>query len=329
MNADAVTHSGHATTMAAAVVAPRCNAHAFSWQAMRHRLIAVLAEAAARWPSSERSRVRICVATGGGLGGSGPAVRIERAALPGLPAPVSIPSPALAARRPDTPPLELPPLLMAASGEEVSGGGGRGEPMRVALDQTATSMVDPSLLYKSSARHVYDAARLAAGCSPLGKPINRGREKNDEKDPFAQKPPFDVLMYNEAGEVTECSIANIALEDAPSAAAGAGEGGVSRWATPPIECGLLPGVMRAELISQGAIYERVLLVDEVVAAVRAGRKLVAFNSVRGVYTLDLVLEGEEDEEGAKSRAERAHASAAATASTPSMASWSAATRSKL
>ena len=38
-------------------------------------------------------------------------------------------------------------------------------------------------------------------------------------------------------------------------------------------------------------------VDEVVAAVRAGRKLVAFNSVRGVYTLDLVLEGEEDEPG--------------------------------
>ena len=83
--------------------------------------------------------------------------------------------------------------------------------MRVALDQTATSMVDPSLPYKSSARHLYDAARLAAGCAPLGKPIHRGREKNDEKDPFARKPPFDVLMYNEAGEVTECSIANIAL----------------------------------------------------------------------------------------------------------------------
>ena len=195
--------------------------------------------------------------------------------------------------------------------------------MRVALDQTATSMVDPSLPYKSSARHLYDAARLAAGCAPLGKPIHRGREKNDEKDPFARKPPFDVLMYNEAGEVRVFHRQHTRGCALCCCRCGGRRG--SRWATRQRG----RPRMRAELLSQGAIYERVLLVDEVVAAVRAGRKLVAFNSVRGVYTLDLVLEGEEDEEGAKSRAERAHASAAATASTPSMASWSAATRSKL
>ena len=93
-------------------------------------------------------------------------------------------------------------------------------------------------------------------------------------------PPFDVLMYNEAGEVTECALANVALQDAP---------GVATWSTPPIECGLLAGVMRGELLRRGMLRERVISVDELRRAVRAGRRLVAFNALRGVYEVELLL----------------------------------------
>jgi len=38
--------------------------------------------------------------------------------------------------------------------------------------------------------------------------------------------------------------------------------------TPPLECGLLPGVFREELLEQGAIRERVLSRSEVASAAR-------------------------------------------------------------
>ena len=86
-------------------------------------------------------------------------------------------------------------------------------------------------------------------------------------------------MFNEAGELTECSIANVALQDADG-----------RWRTPPADCGLLAGTMRAEHLRAGALYEGVVTVDDLRRALRAGRRLVAFNAVRGVYRLRVELE---------------------------------------
>ena len=88
---------------------------------------------------------------------------------------------------------------------------------------------------------------------------------------------FDVLMHNEAGEVTECSIANVAMRDDAR--------GV--WLTPPADCGLLEGTARAELLRRGALEEAVIGVAQAAAAAREGR-LVAFNAVRGVYRIELV-----------------------------------------
>ena len=88
---------------------------------------------------------------------------------------------------------------------------------------------------------------------------------------------FDVLMHNEAGEVTECSIANVAMRDDAR--------GV--WLTPPADCGLLEGTARAELLRRGALEEAVIGVAQAAAAALEGR-LVAFNAVRGVYRIELV-----------------------------------------
>lgn len=61
---------------------------------------------------------------------------------------------------------------------------------------------------------------------------------------------FDVLLWNEAGELTEFTRGNLVLE----------VDGV-RW-TPPRESGLLAGVFRGELLESGAIRERVLREDD-------------------------------------------------------------------
>jgi para-aminobenzoate synthetase/4-amino-4-deoxychorismate lyase len=66
----------------------------------------------------------------------------------------------------------------------------------------------------------------------------------------------DVLLWNEAGELTEFSRGNLVIE----------LDGV-RW-TPPPECGLLAGIFRAELLGRGEIRERVLREPDLLRASR-------------------------------------------------------------
>ena len=76
---------------------------------------------------------------------------------------------------------------------------------------------------------------------------------------------FDVILWNEAGELTECSFGNLAVL----------RGG--QWLTPPLAAGLLPGVMRAELLAQGRIREARLTRDDLACA----EGVAFFNSLRG------------------------------------------------
>lgn len=116
---------------------------------------------------------------------------------------------------------------------------------------------DDLLRHKTLWRFAYDAARqrmLGPDCPEI----------------------FDVVLYNERREVTETSIANIAVEV---------EDGT--WRTPPISCGLLPGVMRDALLAEGKLQESVLTVEELRAAVSKGLRIICYNSVRGVYLVEL------------------------------------------
>lgn len=63
----------------------------------------------------------------------------------------------------------------------------------------------------------------------------------------------DVILWNERREVTESTIANLAVRLD------------GRWWTPPLSCGLLPGVERARLLSQGRLDERVITIDDLAA----------------------------------------------------------------
>lgn len=76
---------------------------------------------------------------------------------------------------------------------------------------------------------------------------------------------FDTLLYNQAGELTEFTIGNVALQLD------------GRWYTPPLSAGLLPGVMRASLLADGVLTERPLTLGDLDRA----QGLALLNSVRG------------------------------------------------
>ncbi|TAK90798.1 MAG: aminodeoxychorismate synthase component I [Burkholderiaceae bacterium] len=87
-------------------------------------------------------------------------------------------------------------------------------------------------------------------------------------------PTQEHLLWNARGEITETTIANVLYElrDQPG-----------QWFTPPVECGLLLGCYRAWLLEQGAVQERVLLVDELERCAR----LQLINSVRKRWDIQL------------------------------------------
>jgi para-aminobenzoate synthetase/4-amino-4-deoxychorismate lyase len=75
---------------------------------------------------------------------------------------------------------------------------------------------------------------------------------------------FDVLLWNEKGELTEFTIGNAVFEI---------DGEL--W-TPPISCGLLAGTMRAELLAEGKIREKVIMKKDLSKCTR----IWLINSVR-------------------------------------------------
>jgi 4-amino-4-deoxychorismate lyase len=62
------------------------------------------------------------------------------------------------------------------------------------------------------------------------------------------------------------------------------------WVTPPESAGLLPGVMRAELLDSGMLVERKVTLEDAISAAKAGRRIICFNSVRGLYDVELKLD---------------------------------------
>src|SRR5690606_33904941 len=83
---------------------------------------------------------------------------------------------------------------------------------------------------------------------------------------FAERPAYDeVLLRNEHDELTEFANGNLVLRM---------EG--EDW-TPPIDAGLLPGTLRARMLSDGTLRERSLRV----ADLQRAEAVYRINSVRG------------------------------------------------
>lgn len=95
----------------------------------------------------------------------------------------------------------------------------------VTLAKTPVNSDDVFLYHKTTHRQMYSAHEIPAGC-------------------------FDVLLYNERGEITEFTFGNVVYEMD------------GKLYTPPVVSGLLAGTYRAEMLAAGELTERVLMKDE-------------------------------------------------------------------
>jgi para-aminobenzoate synthetase/4-amino-4-deoxychorismate lyase len=114
---------------------------------------------------------------------------------------------------------------------------------RVRLSKGPVSSANPLLYHKTTRRAIYETAKAEAeGCE-------------------------DALLWNENGEVTEATIANLFLET---------EEGLI---TPPLSCGVLPGVCRSSLLKAGGAKEKVIRVGDL----GQDSRIWLGNSVQGLW----------------------------------------------
>jgi len=126
----------------------------------------------------------------------------------------------------------------------------------------------------------YDEMEIGGDVPACARRVAPALEPVDSKDPFlyhktthravyeragSRTPGVDdVLLWNAGGEITESRIANVVIEKN------------GRRLTPPVECGLLPGVFRGRLLASGEIEEAVITLDDLYRADR----VYLINSVR-------------------------------------------------
>ena len=120
--------------------------------------------------------------------------------------------------------------------------------LRVALAQTCVDGSSEYLRHKTSERAIY------APHAPASADI------------------FDTLLYNERDQITEFTRGNVVVELD------------GQRVTPPVSCGLLPGVLRAELLARGEVSEAIVMRADLTRATQ----LWFINSVRGELLVQIV-----------------------------------------
>jgi 4-amino-4-deoxychorismate lyase len=121
---------------------------------------------------------------------------------------------------------------------------------KVRIAETRLDANDPLLRHKMTRREIYTRARAE----------------------FSPAEADEVLLLNQDDEVCEGTITNVF--------ANMGDGVLL---TPPIESGLLPGVLRGEMINESRAKEERLTIE----TLRSARALFVGNSLRGLIRLEL------------------------------------------
>ena len=125
---------------------------------------------------------------------------------------------------------------------------------KVLLADQPTDSNDLFLQHKTSIRECYDNAWKKA----------------------EQHGAFDMLFFNEQGHLTEGGRSNVLLLK---------EG---RWLTPPLSDGVLPGIMRAQLL----LDQRYRLTEQTLTRhdLESAQQIMLCNSLRGVFSVELVTQ---------------------------------------
>ncbi len=97
---------------------------------------------------------------------------------------------------------------------------------------------------------------------------------NQEREKAVNEGYYEVLFVNERGEVTEGAVSSIFIQKDAA------------WYTPPLLCGLLPGVFRSNFMaaSPGQVIEKILFPADLAEA----EAVYVANSVRGMVQVTVV-----------------------------------------
>lgn len=98
------------------------------------------------------------------------------------------------------------------------------------------------------------------------------RSHYERRAPAPGQGVFDTVLWNARGELTECTRGNIAVKMD------------GKWLTPPVSCGLLAGIGRAQALQAGRVEEAVVVLGDV-PRIQAWAFL---NSLRGWVDAELV-----------------------------------------
>jgi len=128
-------------------------------------------------------------------------------------------------------------------------------PVKVKLSKKRIDPEDKFLYHKTTIRRFYDEERRIA--------LREGF--------------FEVIFLNCYNQVCEGAITNIFLLRK------------GNMFTPPIECGLLPGILREKLIEEKKVKEKVIFLNDLLEA----EKVFVGNSVRGLMEVDRLVLSEE------------------------------------
>ena len=123
-------------------------------------------------------------------------------------------------------------------------------PLRVCIAAKRTDPADRFLFHKTTRRELYNDAFTAAFSSGFA----------------------DILFLNTRGEITEGAVNNLFIEKS------------GRWYTPPIDCGVLPGVYRRHLLTtRPEIEEKILSINDL----KAADSVYLSNAVRGLRPVSI------------------------------------------
>jgi para-aminobenzoate synthetase/4-amino-4-deoxychorismate lyase len=127
------------------------------------------------------------------------------------------------------------------------------ELVKVCLATQRTDPDDRFLFHKTTRRALYNSVLAAAAAAGFD----------------------DALFFNSRDELTEGAISNVVVEKA------------GRWFTPPLDCGVLPGVYRRHLLSSRAdIEEKLLTLDDL----KSADAVYICNAVRGLRRVSISLD---------------------------------------
>lgn len=118
------------------------------------------------------------------------------------------------------------------------------------LAQVRLNSTDPLLRHKTSRRETYQRARAE----------------------YSATQADEVLLANERGELCEGTITNLFADF--------GDGPL---ATPRLDCGLLPGILRGQLLDEGRAVEAIYSFDDL----KAAKAIFVGNSLRGLIPATL------------------------------------------